>query len=158
MSCPNFLHMKYDMPLICGKTFEQAAADYLRDYGEEMTEDIFLMEEQFMIEDAEQLAKQFTESLKFHTVSVEAGYYTSYQFYVEEKYHDLFDLEKSAAYCLDNEDARYYFDMCRSEVIRRAASEKRRIRKWLNNLRNNGFNLVHCTGIFSNGEAVYSIA
>lgn len=158
MSRPNFLHMKYDMPLISGKTFEQAAEEYLKDYGEEMTEEIFQIEEQFMMEDAEQLAEQFTESLKFHTVSVEAGYYMSYQFYVEERYNDLFDLEKSSDYCLDNEDARYYFDMCRSEVIRRADSEKRRIRKWLNSLRNNGFNLVHCMGRFSNGEAVYSIA
>lgn len=158
MSCPNFEPMNYNMPLICGRTFEQAAEDYLKDFGEEITEEDFLIEEQFAIEDAEELAEQFTESLKFHTVSVKAGYYISYQFYVEERYSNLFDLEKSSDDCLDNEDARYYFDMCRSDVIRRAASEKRRIRKWLNDLRKKGFNLVYYTGIFSNGEAVYRIA
>ena len=157
MSCPNFATMKYDMPLICGKTFYQMAEEYKREFNEELTDEIFYAEENFQAEDAQRMAEEFTKSLDFHNVTVESGHYTSFQFYVEEKYSGYFDLDKNSKYCLDNSDAHYYFDMYRSQVLRKAEAEKRKIKKWLLDMRNQGFNLVYITGMFSNGEATYCV-
>ena len=67
------------------------------------------------------------------------------------------NLDKNSRDCIDNEDAHYYFDMIRSQALRKADAEKRKIKKWLLNMRNQGFNLVHMTGMFSNGEATYFV-
>lgn len=157
MSCPNFKFMKYDMPLICGKSFEQMAKDYYKEFGEELTEEAFYIEEQFQAEDAERMAEEFAKSLVFHDVTVENGYYVGFQFFVEEKYSNYFDFDENSRDCIDNEDAHYYFDMFRSQVIRKAAAEKRKIQKWLYSLKEHGFNELACTGVFSNGEAMYSL-
>lgn len=158
MSCPNFAKMEYDMPLICGKTFAQMAEEYNRAFGEELTDEIFYEEERFQAEVAEKLAEEFTKTLEFHDITVKDGHYTSFQFFVEEAYSNYFDLDKNSKYCIDNDDAHYYFNMCRSQALRKADAEKRKIKKWLLSMKNQGFNLVCMTGMFSNGEAVYSIA
>lgn len=158
MSCPNFATMKYDMPLICGKTFAQMAEEYNREFGEELTDEVFYAEERFQAEDAERLAEEFTRSLEFHNVTVESGHYCSFQFFVEEKYSNYFDLDKNSRCCIDNDDAHYYFDMFRSQALRKADAEKRKIKKWLLSMKNQGFNLVHMTGMFSNGETTYCVA
>lgn len=139
MSTANFKSMEYGMPMVCGG----------------MNEDEF--DNMIEYERAEYLAENFTADLQFHDISIECGHYQGFQFYVEEKYSGYFDLDKESKCCIDNEDAHYYFDMCRSKAIRAADAEKRKINKWLENLENDGFVILVCAVRFSNGEAYYSI-
>ena len=157
MATPNFVPMKYNMPMICGKTYGQIQDDLIKEYCEDVTEDDIYCYESDMASYAEELAEEMNSSLVFHKVTVIGGYYTSFQFYVDELYSGEFDLDKNAKYCIDNEEAHYYFDMCRSKALLAAEAEKRKIRKWLNSLTKDGFNKVVCTEIFSNGEAEYSV-
>ena len=140
MSTPNFRDMEYNMPMVCGA----------------LTDDEFQCEMDYEL--AEQLASEFTENLTFHNVKIQSGYYYGFQFYVEEKYNNYFDLDKSSKYCIDNEDAHYYFDMFRSQALRVADAEKRKIVKWLEKLQEHGFEILVCTAKFSNGEALYEKA
>ena len=112
------------------------------------------MQDEF--ERAKKLAKEFSNELNFHDIRIEGGYYRGFQFFVEEKYSGYFDLDKSSEYCISNDDAHYYFDMCRSKAIRAADAEKRRITRWLISLQDKGFDILVCTARFSNGEACYS--
>ena len=105
---------------------------------------------------AREMAENFTAGLKFHTVTVLPGYYEGFQFWVEEKHSDYFDLDRESEYCIDNEYARYYFDTCRSKALRAAEAEKRRIIRWLVALDGKGFDILVCKGVFSNGIAVYA--
>lgn len=157
MSCQNFRHMLYDMPLVCCclEDFDDLAAAYKEDTGEEYNQFIYEVEMQDEAEEAERVAEEFTENLRFHDVTVVSGNYFGVQFYVEEKYSAMFDLDKESRYCIDNDDAQYYFGMCRSKVIRAADSEKRKIAKWLENLKSNGYEILAVTARFSNGETLY---
>lgn len=56
-------------------------------------------------------------------------YYYGFQFWIEEKFSNYFDLDKSSEYCIDNDDAHYYFDMFRSQALRASDAEKRKIAK-----------------------------
>ena len=157
MSTANFKPMKYGMPMVCSDLdFDEQKKQYEEETGEEYTEYHYYDDLDYMFEDAAQLAENFTENLRFHKVTVESGYYFGFQFYVSEKYEDEFDLNADSRYCIDNDDARYYFDMYRSQVLRAADAEKRRIEKWLESLNGtNGMYILVCTGRFSSGEATY---
>ena len=158
MSAPNFSSVKYDMPMICGKTYGQMQEDLTREYGRKATEDEIYFYENDMFSYAEELAEEMNNSLNFHKITVEGGHYTSFQFCVDEIFSEKFDLDMDSEYCIDNEDAHYYFDMCRSKVLIAAEAEKWKIRKWLNSLTKNGFNRVVCAAFYSNGEAEYCVA
>lgn len=160
MSASNFGDMEYNMSLVCGglESFDEMAKAYEEETEEEYSEELYEWDLQDEFEMAEQLAKEFSNSLTFHDVTIESGYYYGFQFWVEEKYSKYFDLDKSSECCIDNEDAHYYFDMCRSKAIRAADAEKRKIAKWLEKLQENGFEILVCTAKFSNGEAIYSRA
>lgn len=157
MATANFQRMEYGMPMICGRTYGQIASEYLKEYGEEISDFEIEMQEQDDFDYAMKLAEEFSASLTFHKVTVVGGYYTSFQFYVEEVYSNYFDLDKESKYCISNEDAHYYFDMCRSKALRAADAEKRKIEKWLHGLAESGYNEVVCTARFSNGKANYNI-
>ena len=91
--------------------------------------------------------------LNFFEVTLKDGYYCGLQFYVEETgnmaYIDVEDV--------DNEDTRYYYDMCKSEFLRKYYSEINFINKKLlpKLAKFFSFEEYYCGGIFSNGEAVY---
>ena len=155
MSTANFMPMKYGMPLICGGLgdFEDYKRSYEDELGEEYTEDIFIEDLRFEFDEAADLAEEFTDTLKFHKVTVKSGYYTGFQFFVEETC-DCGDLEKDSPYCIDNDDARYCYDMTRSDVLRKAAAEKKKIRRWLTE-KSSMYEILECVGVFSSGEAVY---
>ena len=91
--------------------------------------------------------------LQFFEVILRDGHYCGLQFYVKET-HDMscLDIEN-----LDNEDTRYYFDMCKSEFLRKYNSEINFINKKLlpKLAAYFGFEEYCCAGIFSNGEAIY---
>lgn len=149
MSTCNFETMK-DYPLIvfC-PDFDYD--DMKKDYENEvqLTYDVEYAEMQ-------RLADKINDELVYHTVGVKSGYYDGLQFIVST-YEDL-DFDRDSSYCIDNEDAHYYFDECRSKVLRKAEAEVRKIRKWLKSLKNSyGYLELDCAGVFSNGEAVYSI-
>lgn len=159
MSAPNFRPMQYGMPMVCGgdEDFEEMKELYEKDTGYEYSYGMYLEDLENDFNEADDLAKAFSENLIFHDVTVESGYYSGFQFYVEEKYSAKFDLDRDSEYCIDNEDAHYYFDLCRSRAIRAADAEKRKIRKWLEKLaENSGYDVLVCTAVFSNGEACYS--
>ena len=159
MSTPNFEFMKYGMPLIIAETpcYDDMKEQYEEDTGEEYDEDIYCMDCQFIAEDMQNLADEINDTLEYFTVEVQDGYYSDLQFIVNQVYENMFDLDKDSKYCIDNEDAHYYFGECRSKVLRKADAEKRRIYKWLKSMKNLGYIELNCDGVFSNGEAIYSI-
>lgn len=123
----------------------------------EPEEDYDEFEAQFFYEDIyegfdgfKDLMENLNDSLFFHKITFESGYYDGVQLYVEE-------LENPHE--LDNEDCRYYYDMCRSQAIRKYDAEIRKINKWMDKVATEyGWRKLHCLGIFSNGEAIYEYA
>ena len=94
--------------------------------------------------------EKFNNSLTFHKIELRSGYYDGVQLYVEEK---------DNPHELDNEDCKYYYDMCRSKAIRKYDAEVRKINKWMEKTAvMYGWRELHCLGIFSNGEAIYQYA
>lgn len=102
--------------------------------------------------------RKLSEGLEFFTVRLESGYYAGVQFDVDWKnirgWGCAGDPEE-----LDNDDAHFYFDCCRSEMLRRYQRERRKLAKKLKELAEfHGFESLVCVGRFSNGEAVYERA
>lgn len=94
--------------------------------------------------------EKFNNTLVFHELEFRSGYYDGVQLYVKEK---------DNPYELDNEDCRYYYDMCRSKAIRKYDAEVRKINKWMDGTTvEYGWEELICLGVFSNGEAVYQYA
>lgn len=156
MSTCNFQPMKYEMPLVCGGLgfYEDYRESYEEYDGDEYTLDMFYDDLNMEFDDAACLAKEFSEDLKFHEVSVKGGYYQGFQFYVTEAIGYYGDFEM-----LDNDEAHVYYDMCRSKVKRKVDAEKKKIRKWLDKMVSEyGYEKLALKGIFSNGEAVYERA
>ena len=91
--------------------------------------------------------------LQFFKITLKDGYYCGLQFYVEETGNMAYiDVEN-----VDNEDTKYYYDMCKSEFLRKYNSEINFINKKLlpKLAKFFGFEEYYCGGIFSNGEALY---
>lgn len=85
--------------------------------------------------------------LKFHKVKVLAGYYAGAQIVFEE-IHDPNEM--------DNDDTRYYFDMCRSKAIRAYDAEIRKINRRIDKFCKEGvWEKLGVVGRFSNGETIY---
>lgn len=145
MSCPNFETMRYNMPLVVG------GINCIDEY-----------ETQEQMITADEISRDFSAGLQFYRVGFHSGYYYGFQFLVVEKYGNgmIFDLDKDSPYCIDNEEAHYYFGMCRSKVLRKAEAERKKIAKWLRKIAESGYGFEEwvCTAVFSNGEAVYNLA
>lgn len=93
--------------------------------------------------------EKLNRGLTFHKVSVEGGYYTGLQFYVEEEHN----LER---YEYDNDDCEWNFGMSRSRAHVMFYAERLKIKKRLAELAyEHGMDELFCVGVFSNGEAVY---
>lgn len=129
MATANFVETK-NFPIVCidDETYEEIYFDH-----------------DDMMDDVEGAFENL--DLKFHKVKVLAGYYEGAQIVFEE-IHDPNEM--------DNEDTRYYFDMCRSKAIRAYKSEINKINRRIDELVEDGvwmeFSIV---GRFSNGECVY---
>lgn len=96
-------------------------------------------------------AARINEKLDFHKVTVESGYYSGIQFYVEEDFKGFDSLED-----MENDDSQYYYGMCRSKMLRKYKTECNKIRRELHKAREElGLMELGCIGIFSNGEAIY---
>lgn len=85
--------------------------------------------------------------LKFHKTKVLAGYYEGAQIVFEEV-HDPNEM--------DNDDTRYYFDMCRSKAIRAYDAEVRKINRRIDKFCKEGvWGKLGVVGHFSDGSCVY---
>lgn len=163
MSTPNFCEMNFDMPMIClgmNDDMERLARGMF-DIEEDEEVGIYDYYEATSIffDSVKGILEKLNDTLKFHTVSIEDGHYEGYQLWVDETHSNLFDLDKNSLDCISNDEAQYYFGMCRSDAIRRATSEKRRIGNWLLKIAKKEKYLHHivCSERFSNGEAIYTI-
>lgn len=86
--------------------------------------------------------------LTFFHLSLESGYYTGTQFYVDEPEYPPQEL--------DNDACRYAWDLCRSVAIRKREAERRKVCRWMERTaRAWGMEQLVCTARFSNGEAMY---
>ena len=173
MSCPNF-ETQENFKLFLWD-FERPTDEYLNENILEIDEDITSIEditESMRNEYAESIYEReyrdivdnFSETvhdilhtlkreLQFFEITLKDGYYCGLQFYVEEtgnmRYIDVEDV--------DNEETRYYYDMCKSEFLRKYNSEINFINKKLlpKLAKFFSFEEYYCRGIFSNGEALY---
>lgn len=97
-----------------------------------------------------EVMEELNNDLIFHSMEFKSGYYAGVQLYINtmENPHEL-----------DNEDCKYYYDMCRSQAIRKYEAEIRKINKWMEKVAvQYGWKKLNCLGVFSNGEAVYQYA
>ncbi len=103
---------------------------------------------QEIVKEMEKVADSLNSEQSFFSVSVESGYYSGVQFYVDEEYYNLEDFT--------NEDARNEFDMCRSAMLRKYATAANKISKGLYKAKDElDMEELVCTARFSNGEAWY---
>lgn len=113
-------------------------------------------EQEFFCDDVKENFKYeiepYNDELMFHKLELKSGYYSGAQVFVKE-------LQGVNPHELDNEDCRYYFDLCKSQAIRKYEAELKRInKKILPNAESIGFFEINCLGVFSNGEAIYEVA
>ena len=167
MSAPNFDHRQNGFPLYvhediyskicpeCG-AWNMDTADVCEECGENLDnaelryDDV---ETDFLCDEVRESMAEINKELDFFEVGLESGYYTGVQFTVNFKMRWGCELDPEE---LDNEDAHYYFDCCRSEMLRRYKRERRKLGKKLAGLaKEHGFEEIVCVGIFSNGEAIY---
>lgn len=115
------------------------------------------VQEEWLCDEVKSCMDEINKELAFFQVGLESGYYVGVQFDVSFKktyYGNELDPEE-----LDNEDAHYYFDCCRSVMLRRYQRERRKLDKKLRELAAAlDFEEIVCIGHFSNGEAVYERA
>lgn len=110
--------------------------------------------DQFQYEHVTDAMKKLNKGYTFHELTVKSGHYSGSQFYVEEKFHGYKSLED-----INNEDANYYYGMCRSKLLRKYNAEVRRVRKDMEELaKDNGYEKYYLTARFSNGECIYTKA
>ena len=96
------------------RILEKAYKETMESWDEMFYEDIFNGYDGF-----KGVMEKLNNDLTFHSMEFKSGYYEGVQLYVNttENPHEL-----------DNEDCRYYFDMCRSQAIRKYDAEIRKIK------------------------------
>lgn len=103
----------------------------------------------FIVSNMETKAKELNELLTFYTVSVESGYYSGLQFYVDEKYWHIEDM--------DNDESQEEFGLCRSKMLRKYKSEGNWLRRALHKAKDElGLMEFGVYARFSNGEVMYT--
>lgn len=167
MGAPNFNKDQLGFPLYvhdnvyakvcpeCG-AWNEVGAETCCECGEDLhdaDEDYDEIAMDWLCEDVKLDMDEINKGLEFFSVGLEGGYYVGVQFTVNFKMRWGCELDPEE---LDNEDAHYYFDCCRSEMLRRYKRERRKLGKMLKELAEyHGFEEIVCVGIFSNGEAIY---
>ena len=173
MSTPNFKTQR-DFDLYCYDEWDisQEQIDDTRkanEYSENISDDkieewiaednIRFLEEEFDY-NLEKCSEELNRELNFYEVTLEGGHYGGVQFYVsikDQEFSPYSDNLSDILEWVDNEETRYYYDMCLSEFKRKIKSEINFInKKYLPLLaRKLGFEHYNCVGVFSNGEAIY---
>ena len=110
------------------------------------------VQEEWLCDEVKSCMDEINKELAFFEVGLQSGYYVGVQFDVSFK-KTYYGNE------LDPEEAHYYFDCCRSVMLRKYERERRKLAKKLKALADDfGFEEIVCIGHFSNGEAVYERA
>ena len=131
--------------------------DITKRMRDEYAESIYEREYRDIIDNFSETVNDILHTLKrelqFFEITLKDGYYCGLQFYVEETGNMRYICVED----VDNEDTRYYYDMCKSEFLRKYNSEINFINKKLlpKLAKFFGFEEYYCGGIFSNGEALY---
>ena len=101
---------------------------------------------------------QENENLLFHHITIRGGYYDGLQLYVNlTNYADQAGFTEDGPEYVDNESARYYLDMYRSQAIRKYEAEQRRVNRILAKIgRTHGMHKLGVYARFSNGETWYT--
>lgn len=124
---------------------EESYDNAMKQWEEDFYHDIYYDDDGFKA-----VMEKFNDDLMFHKLELKSGYYDGIQIYVEETENP---------HELDNDDCKYYYDMCRSQTVRKYEAEIRKINKWLEKVSTEyGWRKLYCLGVFSNGEAVYRYA
>lgn len=111
---------------------------------------------EWLCDDVKSCMDEINKELAFFEVGLKSGYYVGVQFDVNFKMRWGCELDPEE---MDNEDAHYYYDCCRSVMLRKYERERRKLGKKLAQLAEDfGFEEIVCIGHFSNGEAVYERA
>ena len=162
MATANFKTMA-DFPLIVGsETYirvcpecgisNEATAEKCEECGCDITGTDAILDDWYCEDLAQQMKKvadELNNAQPFYKVTVESGYYSGIQFYVDEKYCDIEDMS--------NEESQDEFGMCRSKMLRKYKVAGNMIRKGLYKAKDElGLDELVCTARFSNGEAWYS--
>lgn len=181
MSTANFRTQK-DFDLYCydGSATEEQIKDY-REYNLEkcqntegsrcyvsdeniyewLTDDNYSLTVEDFKYNLREVLKELGKDLNFYTIELKDGYYYGLQFYVKLADKDIYGMYgnnlQSIINDIDNEDTRYYYDMCKSEFKRKITQEVKFINKKVMPLlaRYAGFEHCNCIGVLSNGEAIY---
>lgn len=116
------------------------------------------LEEMFFYEDILRDLEEINTGLLFHEITIESGYYDGLQLYVTLNHAaDHAGFTEAGPEYLDNDSARYYFDLCRSAAIRKYEAEQRKINKILAATgRAYGMDKLAIYARFSNGETWYT--
>lgn len=161
MATANFKTMA-DFPLIVGSNTyirvcpecgisNDATAEKCEDCGCNLTGEDAILDELYsrdLVEQMEKVAVELNDAQPFYEVTVESGYYSGIQFYVDSKYWHIEDM--------DNDESQDEFGMCRSEMLRKYKVAGNTIRKGLYKAKDDlGLDELICTARFSNGEAWY---
>lgn len=164
MSTANFINNQLGFPLYCREDFyskvcpecgcwNMESAETCEECGEnlENVEPRYdELDNEIYFNEVQDDLRELSASLDFFTVTAKSGYYSGTQFDVDWN-ERIGDPEE-----LDNDDAHYYFDCCRSVMLRRYERERRKLGKKLRELAEfHGFEEYACICVFSNGEAVY---
>lgn len=162
MATSNFKSMR-DFPLIVTEDLQMkvcpecgcgqgGTTDKCECCGADLTEVEEVYDElgmQDRIREMEEKAEELNEYLTFFTVSVVSGYYSGVQFYVDEKYCDVEEM--------DNDESNYEFGMCRSKMLRKYKSEGNWLRRALQKAKKEiGLMELGVVARFSNGETMYT--
>ena len=111
-------------------------------------------EAQYICGEIDKELDNINNDLLFHKIELKDGYYSGVQFYCETK---DFDEDKNGELNLDNYDAHYYYDMCRSQARRKYKAEIKKINKILKKVATSyGFEAYGVSARFSNGETWYT--
>ena len=118
------------------------------------------LEETLFYDDVLRDLEEINRGLLFHEISIESGYYEGLQLYVELNHAaDNAGFTDAGPEYLDNESARYYFDLCRSAAIRKYEAEQRKVNRILEKIgRAYGMDKLAIYARFSNGETWYTKA
>lgn len=144
----------------CGECFEKDE-DVCPICGGELTEFFDDVSYEMDVEDIKDDLENLNEKLTFFDVIIKCGYYEGIQLYVKESYYaDIcgFDVDEIDNPNVDNEDTKYYFDLCRSKCIIKFKREYKKLLKMLDAFaKEHGMYKLSVSARFDNGETWYSI-
>lgn len=114
----------------------------------------------YLLEETEEEIEKLNSDLQFFRVTLMDGHYIGTQFYVDDNDRIEQPTDYTAAEWREEriyDD--YHYPYAYSVAIRKRKAEINRINRWMSRTGVKlGFEHYYCTGIFSNGEAVYSRA